>query len=138
MVRRTGRLVYLYLGCGDVGRDLAFYRDQLGGELVWRFRAFDAEVAAVRLGDGPLVLLADHRDAPSVLQIWAVDDLDRAVATLQAAGWQGVDRRVQVPDGPCLLLSDPSGNEIALLERIRPAALESAWRDPSNPRAVRD
>ena len=138
MVGSEGRLVYLYVGSRDVARDLAFYRDQLGGELAWRFRAFEADVAAVRLGDGPLVLLADHRDSPSVLQIWAVEDLDRAVTWLEAAGWQGGHRRVEVPDGPCLLMSDPSGNEIALLEQVRPAALDKSWRDPENPRAVRE
>jgi hypothetical protein len=137
MVGSEGRLVYLYVGSSDVGLDLAFYRDQLGGELAWRFRAFEAEVAAVRLGDGPLVLLADHREPPSVLPIWAVEDLDRAVSRLEAAGWRDGHRRVEVPDGPCLVLSDPSGNQVALLERVRPAALEKAWRDPANPRAVR-
>jgi predicted enzyme related to lactoylglutathione lyase len=131
-------LAYLYVGSRDVGEDLAFYRDQLGGELVWRFRAMGAEVAAVRLGEGPLVLLADHRDAPSVLQIWAVGDLDGARRELEAAGFARSQRRVEVPDGPCLVLSDPSGNELALLEQVRPGAMAKAYADPANARAVRD
>ncbi|MFN2388802.1 MAG: VOC family protein [Actinomycetota bacterium] len=118
-----GRLVYLYMGSSDVERDLGFYRDLLGGAVVWRARAFEAEVAAVALGDGPLVVLADHEPAPGVLCIWAVDDLDRAVEQLSAAGWSGEDRRVEVPDGPCLLLSDPSGNRIGLLQQSRPDAM---------------
>ena len=117
-------LAYLYVGSQNVGDDLTFYLDHLGGELVWHHRSGGAEVAAVRLGSGPLVLLADHREAPSVLQIWAVDDLERAVDKLRAAGWSGRDRRVEVPDGPCAMLSDPSGNELALLQRIRPGAME--------------
>jgi predicted enzyme related to lactoylglutathione lyase len=119
------RLVYLYMGSGDVGRDVDFYQGQLGGELVWRFESFGTEVAAIRLGTGPLVLLAGHREAPSVLQIWEVDDLDGAVAELREAGWAGPETRVDVPDGPCLVLRDPSGNELGLLERVRPAVLES-------------
>ena len=118
------QLVYLYVGSADVGRDLDFYRDRLGGELVWRSEGFGAEVAAVQLGDGPLVLLADHREAPSMLPIWAVDDLDAEVARLRAAGWEGAARRVEVPDGPCVILVDPSGNEVALLERVRPGVME--------------
>lgn len=120
------RLVYLYVGSNDVETDLAFYRDRLGGELVWRKTGFGAEVAAVRLGEGPLLLLADHRPAPSVLQIWAVADLGRARKELEAAGWDGSGVQVEVPDGPCLVLSDPSGNEIGLLEQVRPGILERA------------
>jgi predicted enzyme related to lactoylglutathione lyase len=120
---RGARLVYLYVGSRDVGSDLTFYLGQLGGELVWRFQAGGAEVAAVRLGAGPLVLLADHRDAPSVLPIWAVDDLNGAVAELRAAGWTDQERRVEVPEGPCVLVSDPSGNQIALLHIVRPGVI---------------
>jgi predicted enzyme related to lactoylglutathione lyase len=83
-------------------------------------------VAAVRLGEGPLVLLADHREAPSVLQIWAVDDLDRALERLKAVGWADREKRVEVPDGPCMLLSDPSGNEIGLLQVVRPGVMEGS------------
>ncbi len=118
------QLVYLYVGSDDVDRDLGFYRDQLGGELVWRSEGFGAEVAAVRLGDGPLVLLADHREAPSVLPIWAVGDLEGELARLESAGWTGSARRVEVPDGPCAILVDPSGNEVALIERVRPGVME--------------
>jgi hypothetical protein len=29
-----------------------------------------------------------------------------------------------VPDGPCLVVADPTGNEIALLEQVRPNIME--------------
>ena len=121
---RGGRLVYLYIGSADVGRDLPFYVEQLGGELAWRVDSGGTEVAAIRLGEGPLVLLADHRPVPSVVQIWAVRDLTAEVERLEAAGWTGSARTVEVPDGPCLVLADPSGNEIALLEQVRPNVME--------------
>ena len=130
---KGARLAYLYTGSGDVNRDLGFYRDQLGGRVVWRIRSGGTEVAAVHLGRGPLILLADHRDAPSVLQIWAVDDLEGALAELKEAGWVGRERRVEVPDGPCLLLADPSGNEIALLDQVRPGILEHESPDEPPP-----
>jgi predicted enzyme related to lactoylglutathione lyase len=118
------RLVYLYMGSANVPEDLRFYEEQLGGEVAWRSRAFGTEVAAVRLGDGPLLLLADHRQAPSVRQIWSVPDLAAAVESLTASGWAGPRRQVEVPDGPCLLLEDPSGNEVGLLEQSRPGIME--------------
>jgi hypothetical protein len=119
-----GRLVYLYVGSADVGRDLSFYADQLGGEVVWRISSGGTEVAAVRLGEGPLVLLADHRPAPSVLQIWAVKDLRATAHGLRTTGWTGPQHTVEIPDGPCLILTDPSGNEVGLLEQVRPGILE--------------
>ncbi|MGH2678800.1 MAG: VOC family protein [Actinomycetota bacterium] len=119
-----GRLVYLYVGSKDVPADVAFYRDQLGAEVVWQRQAMGTEVAAVRLGDGPLVLLADHRDPGSVLPLWSVDDLDATAAALRDSGWTGRATRVEVPDGPCLLLQDPSGNEIGLLHQVRPGVME--------------
>lgn len=119
-----GRLVYLYVGSADIGRDLAFYLEQLGAELVWRVESGGTEVAAVRLGHGPLVLLADHRPAPGVLPIWAVADLEGEVERLKSAGWTGPVHRVEVPDGPCLVLADPSGNQVALLEQVRPGIME--------------
>ena len=131
-------LAYLYVGSADVDADLAFYREALGGELVWRFQAFDADVAGVRLGVGPMVLLADHRPAPSVLPIFAVTDLEAAEAMLAAAGYSDTQTQVEVPDGPALLLRDASGNEVALLHRVRPNAMPSSYQDPGNTSAVRD
>jgi hypothetical protein len=75
-------------------------------------------VAALRLGAGPLLLLADHRAAPSVRLIWEVPSIDDAERELGEAGWKQADR-VELPEGPCLLLSDPSGNDLGLLERTR-------------------
>ncbi len=116
--------MYLYLGSGDVGSDLGLWRDKLEGQVVWHHRSTGTEVAAVRVGDGPLVLLADHRPPGTLIQIWEVDDLERAVAELEARGYQGPVTQVEVPDGPCALLRDASGNEIGLLHRTRPGAME--------------
>ncbi len=121
---RAARLVYLYVGSADVEADLPFYLGSLGGELVWRVESGGVEVAAVRLGEGPLVLLADHRPAGSSIQIWAVDDLDGEIERLRTAGWTGPLHTVEVPDGPWLVLSDPSGNELGLLEQVRPNLME--------------
>ncbi len=60
-----GRLVYLYVGSANLEGDLAYYRDVIGAAVVWHFRHFGAQVAALRVGAGPLLLLADHRPAPS-------------------------------------------------------------------------
>ena len=132
-----GALVYLYVGSDDLDEDLAFYEESLGAEFVWRFDAFNTDVAAVRLGDGPLVLLAEHRPAPSCLPIWTVTDLDAAIAHLEASSFEYHGETAGTPDGPVHLFQDPTGNEIALLQQDRPNALAAAYEDPTNTNAVR-
>jgi predicted enzyme related to lactoylglutathione lyase len=130
-------LAYLYVGSDDVGRDVDFYERALGASLVWRFNAFDTDVAAVRLGTGPLVLLAEHRPAPSCLPIWTVDDLDDATERLAGSGFEPNGETVGTPDGPVHVFRDPSGNEVGLLRAERPGALETAYADPDHANAVR-
>ena len=134
-----GRLAYLYVGTDDVTRAVDFYRECLGGELVWRFDAFATDVAAVRLApESPLVLLAEHRPAPGVLPIWTVPVLDDAVARLAGSSFAATGETVGTPDGPVHVVRDPSGNELGLLQPDRPNALEAAFADPDNTNAVRD
>src|SRR5436189_256462 len=59
-------LEFLYVGTADFERDLAYYRDVLKAELVWNKTGFGAHVAAFRVSEGPLLLLADHPPAPSL------------------------------------------------------------------------
>jgi predicted enzyme related to lactoylglutathione lyase len=120
-----GRLEYLYVASADVEKDLAYYRDVLGARVVWDFREFGTRVAAVELAARPpLVVLAGHRTPPNVLPIFAVDDLAAAEKRLRARGWRPEGPSVEVPDGPCYLFKDPSGNEMALLGSVRPRVLE--------------
>jgi predicted enzyme related to lactoylglutathione lyase len=108
-----------------------------GARLRWRFHAFAADVAAVDLGGAPLVLLADHRPAGSVLPIYAVADLDDATDAMVAGG-----RTVQVgpmgtPEGPATVLADAGGATVALLRVDRPGAMDDAYDDDANGHAVR-
>lgn len=115
-----GPLRFLYVGTKDTGRDLKFYTEQLGAKELWRFKEFGADVAAVRLGEGPLVLLADHRHGPSVLPIFEVEDLKETVKELKKRGWKPKSAKVEIPNGPCYVFEDPSGNEWAIFEDVRP------------------
>lgn len=118
-----GPLTYLYVGSADVGRDIDYYRDVLGAEVVWDSEAFGTRVAAVRLAAGPLVLLAGHRPARSVIQIYQVPSLRTVSGTLRKRGWKPKGEAFGVPDGSCLLFEDPTGNELAILEVLRPDAM---------------
>lgn len=129
-------LRYLYVGSSDTGRDLAAWLQAPGATLRWRFRHFGADVAAVDLGVGPAVLIADHRPPGSVLTIYAVVDLSSMLATLDGHGWTKGEI-VGTPEGPACVLEDASGGTIALLQVDRPLAMDSAYVDPGNQRAVR-
>jgi predicted enzyme related to lactoylglutathione lyase len=106
-----GRLEYVYLGSGDFDRDLAWYRDVAGAELVWNFSRFGACVAAFRVGDGaPLTLIADHRPPGTCRLVYAVLDLKATVHDLRARGWKPEAGPFEIPNGPCYTFCDPSGN----------------------------
>ena len=113
-------LEYLYVGSGNFSRDLTYYHDVLGGELLWNHEGFGAHVAALRLGKGPLLLLADHRPAPSCILLYTVADLKETAKDLRKRGWKPEGRPFEIPNGPCYVFEDPSGNRLGIFENLRP------------------
>ena len=74
----------------------------------------------MRIGPGPLLLLADHRKAPSVMPIFEVNDLKETAKDLKKRGWRPKGPKFEIPNGPCYVFEDPSGNEYAVFEDVRP------------------
>jgi catechol 2,3-dioxygenase-like lactoylglutathione lyase family enzyme len=121
-------LRFLYVGTDDTDEAVAFYTERLGARQRWRFQRFGADVAAIELAAGPLLMLADHRPAGSVLPIWAVTDLDEAERRLRARGCEYAGP-IGSPEGNGLVFADPSGVEWALLQVDRPGALDGVYRE---------
>jgi predicted enzyme related to lactoylglutathione lyase len=117
-------LEYLYVGTAEFERALAYYRDVLGAPLLWNFEGFGAHVAAFRLGKGPLLLLADHRPAPSCMPIYVVADLKGTAKELRRRGWKPEGRPFEIPNGPCYVFDDPSGNRLGIFQNVRPRPFE--------------
>jgi hypothetical protein len=130
-------LRFLYVGSDDTSAALEAWLRVPGSTMRWRFHAFDSDVAAVDLGTPPLVLIADHRPAGSVLPIYAVEDLAAATAELVEGGWTVELGPMGTPEGDATALVDPSGTAIALLQVDRPGAMDSAYADTANSHAVR-
>ncbi len=130
-----GELRFLYVGAGDTTDAVAFYTGVLGGRLRWRFQRFGADVAGIELPAGPLILLADHRPAGSVLPIWTVDDLTATLTELRAAGASVVGPE-GTPEGDVVVVQGPGGHELAFIEVVRPDALDHAFVDDANPHRV--
>jgi hypothetical protein len=130
-------LRFVYIGSSNTERDLAAWLALPGARLRWRFHAFDADVAAVDTGAPPVLLLADHRPAGSVLPIYAVGDLDATGTALRDAGWELEAGPLGTPEGPASVWRDASGTSIALLRVDRPDAMDAAYADDANTHAIR-
>jgi predicted enzyme related to lactoylglutathione lyase len=130
-------LDYLYVGTDDFDRDVKHYRDVLKAELIWAFEKFGAKVAALRLAYGPLLLLADHKKAPSVEPIFSVDNLEKTIKELKERGLQQLEGPVETPNGPAYTFRDQSGNGFSILQNDRPEALEKSYKDADNKNALR-
>lgn len=117
-------LDFVYTPSRDVERDLAHFTSALGAEPVFAIEAFGTRVAMVRLSeDGPRVLLAGHLEGEVPVLVYRVDDLDDALARLQASGAE-IEASFEIPHGPCAALGLPGSQRVALYELTRPEADE--------------
>src|SRR4029079_6588119 len=118
-----GDLKYLYLGTAKFDEDVAFYGSVIGAETVWNFAHVGARVASLKVSKGPRLIVADHRPSPSCLPVFGVDDLDATVAELKSRKWKPESGPIEIPDGPCYLFRDRSGNQLAVFGNVRPNML---------------
>jgi predicted enzyme related to lactoylglutathione lyase len=93
---------------------LAFYRDLLGHELMWR----SATSAGLRMPDtdAELVLQTDRSGLHVDL---LVDSADDAAARVARAGGTVAVQPFDIPIGRCAVVEDPWGNRLVLLDMSR-------------------
>ena len=116
------QLDFLYVPSRNVAADLAFYTDELGGEVVFAIEAFGTRVAQVRVTDGgPRLLLAGHLEGDAPVLVYRVGNLDEAIATLERRGAE-IEARFGIPHGPGATLRSPGGQRLAIYELTRPEA----------------
>jgi predicted enzyme related to lactoylglutathione lyase len=115
---------FLYMPSSDVARDLGYYRDVLGAEIVFAIEAFGTRVAQVKLSDGgPRLLLAGHLEGEAPVVLHRVDDLEATIAQLRERGAE-IDAEFGFPHGPAAELVTPGGQRLAFYELTRPEADE--------------
>ena len=105
----------------DLEGGLAFYRDRLGQELIWRTE----HAAGLRLADSESELvLQTQRPQPEV--DFLVDSVDQAVTQLTRAGGTVVAEPVDVPVGRVAVIADPFGNPLTILDLTKGRYLTDA------------
>ncbi len=121
---------YLYVGSNDYERDLAFYKDVLLAQEVWKFDRFGSRITAFSLSAGPLILLADSRRGPSCQPVFRVQDLATCARELGQRGWKPSAGPFGTPNGEAYSFEDPSGNKFAIFQ-IDETSTDRAYYDPT-------
>jgi predicted enzyme related to lactoylglutathione lyase len=96
----------------DLDRGLAFYRDHLGHELLWRHDELGQ--AGLRLPDGETELVLSTRLDYALN--WLVASVEDAVESIVAAGGTVLAGPTQIPVGRLAVVADPFANALVLLD----------------------
>ena len=97
----------------DLGAAIAFYRDRLGHELVWR----DESAAGFALPDTNAELVVHLHIGPETDIL--VDDVEAAVVAFVRAGGEVIERPFDIAIGRCARLGDPFGNVLVILDQSK-------------------
>ncbi|HEY8766839.1 MAG TPA: VOC family protein [Dehalococcoidia bacterium] len=101
----------LRLPVHDLDAALAFYRDRLGHELIWRTDA----AAGLRLPDSNAELVL-QTEQPQVETDLAVESVEAAVERFVAAGGRLLVGPFEIQIGRCAVVADPFGNVLVVLD----------------------
>jgi predicted enzyme related to lactoylglutathione lyase len=96
----------------DLESGLAFYRDRLGHQLLWRNDEIGQAGLALPDADTEIVLATDLDYAPS----WLVEDADEAGRAFVEAGGRVITEAFEIPVGRCVVVADAFGNNLVLLD----------------------
>ena len=117
-------LDYLYVPSADVAADTAWFRDVLGAEVVFAIEGMGARVSALRVTEGPpMLLLTDHLEGDHTVFVYRVANLTAALRDLEGRGWQR-EGAFEIPQGPVCSFATPGGQRIAVYELTRPGVAE--------------
>ena len=107
------RLNYVELPVGNVEAAKAFYEAAFG----WAMTGFGPTYAATMTGDTDIGLQGDPAEATKApLPVIEVDDLEAALAAVEAAGGTVVRPIFAFPGGRRFQFRDPAGNELAAVK----------------------
>ena len=95
----------------DLEAGLAFYRDSLGHELIWRTET----TTGLRLPDTEAELVLQTEDQRQEVD-FLVDSADESAKLVEQAGGKVIVPPFDIQIGRCVVLEDPWGNPLVLLD----------------------
>ena len=95
----------------DLNAGLAFYRDQLGHQIIWRTE----RAVGLRMPDTDAEIVLQS-ERPGIEINLMVDDVDMAMARIVAAGGAIVVPPFDIQIGRCVVVRDPWGANLILLD----------------------
>jgi predicted enzyme related to lactoylglutathione lyase len=105
----------------DLDGGLAFYRDRLGHELIWRTKT----AAGLRLTDSDSELVLQTQQ-PQLEVDFLVDSVDQAATQLTRAGGTVLVEPFDIPVGRVAVIADPFGNSLTILDLTKGRYLTDA------------
>ena len=101
--------VRLYVS--DLEAGLAFYRDQLGHELIWRTKT----AVGLRLPETDAEIVLQTEDQRQEID-YLVDSADEAAKMIAETGGKVIVTPFDIQIGRCVVVEDPFGNPLVLLD----------------------
>ena len=98
----------------DLETGLAFYRDRLGHELIWRSKT----AAGLRLPESDAELVLQTEEQRQEVDL-LVDSADEAAKWVEQAGGKVIVPPFDIQIGRCVVLEDPWGNPLVLLDMTK-------------------
>lgn len=95
----------------DLEAGLSFYRDRLGHSLIWRTKT----AAGLRLPESEAELVLQTEDQRQEVD-FLVNSADEAAALVEEAGGKVIVPPFDIQIGRCVVLEDPWGNPLVLLD----------------------
>jgi predicted enzyme related to lactoylglutathione lyase len=95
----------------DLEAGLAFYRDKLGHELIWR----TATAAGLRLPETDAELVIQSEEQRQEVD-FLVDSAEAAAEMMERAGGRIIVPPFDIQIGRCVVVEDPWGNPLVLLD----------------------
>ncbi len=95
----------------DLEAGLAFYRDRLGHELIWRTET----AAGLRLSESDAELVLQTEEERQEVD-FLVDSADQAAESISQSGGIVIVPPFDIQIGRCVVVEDPWGNPLVLLD----------------------